>query len=235
MNTAARKIPFDLQTGETDPGAILSNGLEAAGGPVSLACSFGVEDVVLIDLICTMKLPIGFFAIDTGRLNEETYQVAESVTQRYGVAIDWQFPERAEVQRLEKEKGLFSFRESLKNRHECCRIRKVEPLQRALSGLSGWVTGLRREQNITRAGLEALEIDSAHGDILKINPLIAWSEKEVWDYARQRRIPVNPLHHQGYPSIGCAPCTRGITPGEHPRAGRWWWENPEHKECGLHR
>lgn len=214
---------------------ILRVGVAAAGGKVALACSFSVEDVAVIDLIAALKLPVGIFALDTGRLNEETYETAETVVQRYGVTIDWYFPERAAVERLERDQGLFSFRESLEKRHECCRIRKVEPLSRALAGLTGWVTGLRREQSVTRAEIPAIEIDQAHGGILKLNPLVLWTEQDVWEYAEQRRIPVNPLHRQGYPSIGCAPCTRAIQPGEHPRAGRWWWEDPEHKECGLHK
>lgn len=214
---------------------ILKAGVDAAGGKVSLACSFSVEDVVVIDLIRELRLPIGIFALDTGRLNEETYEVAEAVSERYGVAIDWYFPQREAVEKLEREKGLFSFRASLENRHECCRIRKVEPLGRALAGLSGWVTGMRREQSVTRAEIAPIERDAAHGGILKINPLVAWTEAEVWAYAEKRRIPLNRLHKQGYPSIGCAPCTRAIKDGEHPRAGRWWWEDPENKECGLHR
>jgi phosphoadenosine phosphosulfate reductase len=175
------------------------------------------------------------FAIDTGRLNEETYQVAESVSARYDIQIDWYFPERQTVENLEREKGLFSFRESLENRHECCRIRKVEPLGRALAGLSGWIVGLRREQSVTRAQLCPLEIDEAHGGIVKISPLADWSEEQVWAYAEKHALPINRLHRMGYPSIGCAPCTRAIEAGEDLRAGRWWWENPEHKECGLHR
>jgi len=214
---------------------ILRTGLTAAGGPVKLACSFSVEDVVVIDLIRELGLPVGIFALDTGRLNEETYEVAEAVAERYGVRIDWYFPERAAVEKLEREKGLFSFRASLENRHECCRIRKVEPLGRALTGLAGWVTGMRREQSVTRADIAPLEIDAAHGGILKINPLVSWTESEVWAYAEKKRIPINRLHKQGYPSIGCAPCTRAIRAGEHPRAGRWWWEDPANKECGLHK
>lgn len=215
--------------------AILRAGVAAANGPVQLACSFSVEDVVVIDLIHRLQLPIGLFALDTGRLNEETYQTAEAVRERYGVTIDWYFPERAAVEALERTQGLYSFRESLEQRHACCQIRKVEPLGRALTGLAGWVTGLRREQSVTRATIAPIEIDAAHVGIFKINPLIAWSEAEVWAYAKKLHIPVNPLHQRGYPSIGCAPCTRAITPGEHPRAGRWWWEDPVHKECGLHR
>jgi len=214
---------------------ILAAGVAAAAGPVKLACSFSVEDIVIIDLISAARLPVGIFALDTGRLNEETYEVAESVIDRYGIAIDWYFPERDAVERLEREKGLFSFRASLENRQECCRIRKVEPLGRALAGLAGWITGMRREQSVTRNELAAIETDAAHGDMLKINPLTHWTEAEVWEYATQNKIPVNRLHRQGYPSIGCAPCTRSIQPGEPARAGRWWWEDPAHKECGLHR
>jgi phosphoadenosine phosphosulfate reductase len=227
------KIPSPPETATATE--ILQAGLAAAAGPVKLACSFSVEDVVVIDLIRELNLPIGIFALDTGRLNEETYEVAEAVRERYGVSIDWHFPERAAVEKLEREKGLFSFRTSLENRHECCRIRKVEPLGRALAGLAGWVTGMRREQSVTRAEIAPIEIDAAHGGILKINPLVSWTEAEVWAYAEKRRIPLNRLHKLGYPSIGCAPCTRAIKAGEHPRAGRWWWEDPENKECGLHK
>lgn len=215
--------------------AILRHGRQQATGPVQLACSFSIEDVVLIDLIHRHRLPIGVFAIDTGRLPEETYLAAESIRTRFDLEIDWYAPQAEAVQQLEREKGLFSFRESLDNRHECCHIRKVEPLQRALAGLGGWVTGQRREQSVTRNELPAIETDHAHGGIVKLNPLAAWSYDEIWDYAREQRLPIHPLHRQGYPSIGCAPCTRAIAAGEDVRAGRWWWEDPEHKECGLHK
>jgi phosphoadenosine phosphosulfate reductase len=218
-----------------EPAEILKAGLEAAAGPVVLASSFSVEDIVLIDILQRNGFTVPVFALDTGRLNEETYEVAEAVTIRYGIAIEWYFPERPAVEKLEREKGLFSFRESLDNRHECCRIRKVEPLGRALAGRGGWITGLRREQSVTRNDLAPIEIDHANGGILKLNPLLEWNEQQVWAYAEEHALPVNRLHKQGYPSIGCAPCTRPVLPGEHPRAGRWWWENPEHKECGLHR
>jgi len=217
------------------PQEILRNGVNAAGGLVKLACSFSVEDVVIIDMIAELGLHSGVFALDTGRLHEETYEVADALAQRYRISIEWFFPRQEGVEKLLREKGPFSFRESLANRHECCHIRKVEPLGRALKGLAGWVTGLRREQSVTRTGLAPIEIDRANGGILKINPLLEWTEAQVWEYAEKHRVPVNRLHKQGYPSIGCAPCTRPVAPGEHPRAGRWWWENPEYKECGLHR
>ncbi len=220
---------------DASPQEILRAGVNAAGGPVKLACSFSVEDVVIIDMIAELGLDIGIFALDTGRLHEETYEVADALAERYRIGIEWFFPPQESVEKLLREKGTFSFRESLENRHECCHIRKVEPLGRALKGLAGWVTGLRREQSVTRTDLAPIEIDEANGSILKINPLLEWNEAQVWEYAETRRVPVNRLHKQGYPSIGCAPCTRPVAPGEHPRAGRWWWENPEHKECGLHR
>jgi phosphoadenosine phosphosulfate reductase len=234
-NIAMQTSPPSEPTAETSPLEILRAGIEIAEGPVALACSFSVEDVVIIDMLRQSALPARIFALDTGRLNEETYEVAEAVSERYGIGIDWYFPRREAVESLVREKGPFSFRENLENRHECCRIRKMEPLQRALQGLSGWITGLRREQSVTRSDISPIETDHGNGGILKINPLIGWSEKEVWEYAEAHRIPTNRLHRQGYPSIGCAPCTRAVEPGEHPRAGRWWWENPEQKECGLHR
>ena len=220
---------------DATPADILRAGLAAARGPVSLACSFSPEDVVIIDIAREAGLELGVFAIDTGRLNEETYEVSEALVERYRLKIDWFFPNYIDVECLEREKGLFSFRESLENRHECCRIRKVEPLLRALAGLAGWVTGIRRTQGVTRNGLSAIERDEVNGGILKINPLLEWTEEQVLDYAKEHRLPMNRLFAQGYRSIGCAPCTRAVKPGEDARAGRWWWENPEHKECGLHR
>ncbi|MBI5342979.1 MAG: phosphoadenylyl-sulfate reductase, partial [Deltaproteobacteria bacterium] len=201
---------------------------------IAIASSFSKEDIVLIAMTAAIRPDAREFALDTGRLHEETYQVAEEVRIRRGVRIEWQFPECAAVEALERNKGLYSFRASLENRHECCRIRKVEPLGRALSGLRAWVTGQRREQGLTRGGLQVFEIDEAHGGILKLNPLAGWTEEDVDRYIRDRGLPHNRLHDQGYPSIGCAPCTRAVVPGEDPRSGRWWWERPEHKECGLH-
>lgn len=214
---------------------IILAGIEKAEGRVGMASSFSVEDVVIIDMLQKIAPQVKIFAIDSGRLHEETYQVAESVRMRYDCEITWFVPQREALEKLEREKGLFSFRESLDNRHECCRIRKVEPLTRALAPLSGWVVGLRREQSVTRGHLEPLEVDKQHGDIVKISPLCDWTEAEVWHYVEKHALPVNRLHRMGYPSIGCAPCTRPVKPGEGIRAGRWWWEDPEHKECGLHR
>jgi phosphoadenosine phosphosulfate reductase len=201
------------------------------GERAAIASSFGVEDVVLIDLAALHAPRLAVFTLDTGRLPPETYEVMEQVRRRYGIRIESVFPERTAVEKLECEKGFFSFRGSVEERKECCAIRKLEPLSRALAGRAAWVTGLRREQSPTRAAVEIVEIGSG---LLKLNPLAGWSEAQVWKYARERQVPVNALHEQGYPSIGCAPCTRAVAPGEDVRAGRWWWESPEHKECGLH-
>lgn len=221
--------------GATDPREILQKGLAGIDGPVALASSFSMEDIVLIDLLQQIDRDVRVFAIDTGRLNEETLEIAETIRLRYDLEIDWYFPERKTVEALEQKKGLFSFRESLENRQQCCRIRKVEPLQRALKGLAGWITGQRREQATSRHELPAIEIDVVNDNIIKLNPLAFWSETQVKDYIQQHRLPINRLHQMGYTSIGCAPCTRAVLKGDDPRAGRWWWESPEHKECGLHR
>ena len=230
MSNIIPVIPSDAT-----PADILRAGIEAADGPVSLACSFSLEDVAIIHIAHEADLELGVFAIDTGRLNEETYEVADALTERYRLKIDWYFPRHGDVEALERGEGLFSFRESLDKRHECCHIRKVEPLSRALKELAGWVTGMRREQSITRGELAPIERDKLNGGILKINPLINWSEDELIAYTDQHRLPKNRLYSQGYRSIGCAPCTRAVKPGEDVRAGRWWWENAENKECGLHR
>ena len=201
---------------------------------VALASSFGVEDVALIDMWWRMDREVHVFTLDTGRLPEETYEVMDRIRERYGIAIATYCPEAAAVELLERERGFYSFRRSVAERKHCCGIRKVEPLGRALAGLDAWVTGLRREQAETRSAVRQVERDSAHGGIIKINPLTDWTTEQVWEYVRVHDVPYNRLHDRGYPSIGCAPCTRAIRPGEDIRAGRWWWELPESKECGLH-
>ena len=200
---------------------------------IAFASSFGAEDVVLIDMLVSLRPDARIFTLDTGRLHEETYEVMERIRRRYGVVIETFVPERAAVERLERERGFYSFRDSIASRKECCAVRKVEPLRRALSGLEAWITGLRRDQAVTRGAVRNVDFDEAFG-LLKFNPLADWSEKEVWDYIRARGIPYNALHDRRFPSIGCSPCTRAVRPGEDIRAGRWWWERPEEKECGLH-
>lgn len=215
------------------PEAILRWAVSTFGPDIALAGSFGAEDVALIDMWWRIDRDVRVFTLDTGRLPEETYDVMERIRQRYGIAITTYFPERAVVEGLERERGYYSFRRSVEERKYCCGIRKVEPLGRALAPLRAWVTGLRREQAVTRAGVAVVEWDTSHG-LVKVNPLTQWTDLKVWAYIREHDVPYNVLHDRGYPSIGCAPCTRAIRPGEDIRAGRWWWENPEHKECGLH-
>ena len=197
------------------------------------ASSFGAEDVVVIDILARTCPGVRIATLDTGRLPEETYDIMERVRRRYGVRIETQFPDRHAVERLERESGYFSFRDGIESRVECCRIRKVEPLRHLLEGLDAWITGLRRGQSVTRADVARIERDPQFG-IVKINPLADWTEQQVWDHIRVHDVPYNALHDRGYPSIGCAPCTRAVRPGEDARAGRWWWEQPAQKECGLH-
>lgn len=208
--------------------------LDTFGDRIALASSFGAEDVVLVDMLARLSAHPRIFAIDTGRLHEATYEVMDRIRERYGLSIESYFPQTEAVEQLAREEGFYSFRRSLEARHACCMVRKVEPLKRALNGIDAWFTGLRREQSVTRAEVRIVARDEAHGGIVKINPLADWTEQQVWDYLRQHEVPYNRLHDEGFPSIGCEPCTRAVKPGEHPRAGRWWWESPEHKECGLH-
>lgn len=201
----------------------------------NIALSTSFKDAVLIHMLSQIRSDFRVIALDTGRLNEETYQLSEDIRKRYGITIEWYFPRPAAVQTLEREKGLFSFKESLENRRECCYIRKVEPLSRALTGLDAWITGLRRDQGVSRRTTGKIELDRVHGDIIKVNPLVDWDNDRIWAYIRKNDIPYNKLFDKGYTSIGCEPCTRAIAAGEDARAGRWWWEQePEHKECGIH-
>jgi phosphoadenosine phosphosulfate reductase len=201
--------------------------------PAVLASSLAAEDMVLTDLILRNKLPIGIFTLETGRLHAETLGVVTRIKETYGYDVALFRPEPQAVEEYVKQHGLNAFYDSVDLRKECCRIRKVEPLKRALAGNKAWVTGQRRSQSTTRANLEVQEHDEAHG-LAKFNPLADWSEEDVWYYIRSNGVPYNPLHDKGYPSIGCEPCTRAIQPGEDVRAGRWWWENADAKECGLH-
>jgi len=199
-----------------------------------LAIATSLQDSVLIHMAVAIRPDVRVFSIDTGRLPEEAYVCAEEIRRQLGVRIEWYFPRHEAVEKLETDKGLYSFKNSLEDRKECCSIRKVEPLGRALAGLDAWVTSMRRDESVTRGELAKVEKDAAHGGIVKINALADWTAEDVSAYLRQHGIPYNRLLDRGYPSIGCACCTRAIGPGEDPRAGRWWWESPEHKECGLH-
>ncbi len=202
-------------------------------GPAAFANSLGAEDMVLTDLILKARLPIDVFSLDTGRLPPETYELMGAVEKHYGHKLTIFFPRADDVEIYVRNQGINAFRDSVTLRKACCAIRKVEPLQRALAGKRAWITGLRAQQAATRDGLPLREYDAGNG-LEKFNPLAEWTEKEVWTYIRQNAVPYNALHDKFYPSIGCAPCTRAISPGEDIRAGRWWWELPESKECGLH-
>ncbi|WP_024955791.1 phosphoadenylyl-sulfate reductase [Sulfurospirillum arcachonense] len=200
---------------------------------IAFASSLGAEDQVLTDILHSISDDAKIFTLDTGRLPKETYDLIEKTNVKYKKNIKIYFPQADKVEALVNEKGMFSFYNSIDERKECCYIRKIEPLKRALKGLDIWITGLRREQSITRDSMEILERDEGNG-LLKLNPLIDWSEEEVWEHIKKNNVPYNKLHDQGYPSIGCQPCSRAVQEGADIRSGRWWWENPEHKECGLH-
>ncbi len=207
--------------------------IAAQFSPAVFASSLAAEDMVLTDMILKAKLPIGIFSLETGRLHQETLAVLDKVKTRYDHDITLYRPQPEAVAAYVEQHGLNAFYNSVEMRRECCRIRKVEPLGRALAGNKAWITGQRRAQSTTRAELHVQEDDAAHA-MTKFNPLADWSEQDVWDYIRANDVPYNALHDQGYPSIGCEPCTRAVQPGEDVRAGRWWWENPDSKECGLH-
>ena len=216
------------------PAAVLAHALEQFP-EAALACSLGLEDVVLVHLASALPRPPRVFVLDTGRLPEQSYDVLDALRLRYPLRFQVFFPQAEAVEAFVNAHGPNAFLDSVERRQECCRIRKVEPLARALAGAPAWITGLRRAQGPTRSGLERFEADPEHGGIVKVNPLLDWTLEDCRAFVKAQRIPYNALHDQGYPSIGCAPCTRAVAPGEDERAGRWWWENPEHKECGLHR
>ena len=211
----------------------LLRSIAAQYSPATFANSFGAEDMVLTDLICKHTSSIELFSLDTGRLPEETYQLMQQTTMHYGVGIQAYFPEAAAVEGYIRVHGPNAFYDSVELRKQCCQIRKVEPLKRALHGKKAWITGLRREQAPTRKDLANSEWDTDN-QLQKFNPLIDWTSSDVWAYIQYFGVPYNALHDKHYPSVGCAPCTRAISVGEDMRAGRWWWENPESKECGLH-
>jgi phosphoadenosine phosphosulfate reductase len=201
--------------------------------PAVLAHSLQAEDMVLTHALAEARLPIGVFVLDTGRLHAETLRLIDEIRERYALDVQVYTPQAAAVANYVQFHGRDGFYRSLELRQRCCEIRKVEPLARALAGARGWITGQRREQAASRAALAEHEYDSLHG-MEKFNPLAAWSEDEVWQYLRAHHVPYNRLYDEGYRSIGCAPCTRPVLPGEDARAGRWWWEQPDTKECGLH-
>ena len=206
--------------------------LQAYKGRIALSSSLSIEDQTLTDIIVRQG-GTRIFTLDTGRLFPETHQLIDKTNLTYGIQLEVFFPDYNEVQRMVQEEGINLFYNSIESRHRCCQIRKLEPLNRAFQGLDAWICGLRREQSVTRKDMQVVEWDEIH-QLIKVNPLISWTEQQVWDYIKQHHVPDNRLHDRGYPSIGCEPCTRAIQPGEDVRAGRWWWESPDHRECGLH-
>ena len=221
---------FERQTAE----GVLAWALERFHPRIALATGLQTEGMVVLDLAWRIEPNVRVFTIDTGRLHQETYDMMDRIRQRYGISIEVLFPDSAEVEKMVRTKGLNLFYESVENRTTCCAVRKVNPLRRHLAGLDAWMTGLRRDQSESRADTPKVEIDSAHGGILKINPIADWPQDRIDAYVKAHNLPQHPLYAKGYTSIGCLPCTRATQPGEDPRAGRWWWEQNLHKECGLH-
>ena len=218
---------------DADAYTILEYFIERYKEKIVFSSSLGAEDQVLTEMIVRIDKKTKIFTLDTGRLFGETYELIEKTNARYGINISVYFPDRQEVEDMVNKKGVNLFYESIENRKLCCKVRKIGPMTRALKGVDIWITGLRREQSVTRDNLNVAKWDENY-KLIKLNPLINWTENEVWNYIREKNIPYNKLHDLGYLSIGCAPCTRTVKKGEDVRAGRWWWEMPEHKECGLH-
>jgi phosphoadenosine phosphosulfate reductase len=203
-------------------------------GRVVYSNSLGAESMVLTDLIWTQVPEIGIFTLDTGRLHEETYNLIERLERRYQRRMQVYTPDPAAIEPWVAQHGINGFYNGVAERQGCCHIRKIEPFRRAIAGAGAWVTGVRREQSATRAQAQPVEIDTANGGIAKISPILEWTHEDIWAYIKSHKLPYNPLHDRGFPSIGCAPCTRAVEPGADSRSGRWWWENADSKECGLH-
>ncbi len=212
---------------------IIAYFLNKLGDKITFGTSMGAEDQVITEIISKIDLSAEVFTLDTGRLFPETYDLIDSTARKYKIKIKTYFPEKDDIEKMVFENGINLFYNSIELRKHCCQLRKLDPLKRALVGKKAWFTGLRRSQSVTRVDMQIVEWDN-NSSMFKINPLIDWSEKDVWDYIKSKKIPYNILHDKNYPSIGCQPCTRAIEDGEDVRAGRWWWENPDTRECGLH-
>lgn len=219
---------------DATPQEVIEFFLKQFGDSIALSTSLGLEDQALTHMVSVIDTSAKVFTLDTGRLFPETYDLIDRTAKKYKINIEVFFPEATDIEKMVSEKGINLFYDSVENRKLCCNLRKLAPLARAMSGLDAWITGLRREQSVTRTDMQLVEWDE-NNNLVKINPLINWSEKDTWDYINEFSIPYNPLHKKGFASIGCQPCTRAIEPDEDIRAGRWWWENPDTKECGLHK
>lgn len=224
---------LNQQWDKVEPETMLRHFMEIYGDRIALSSSLSAEDQALTDMMLGINPQARIFSLDTGRLFPETYALLDKTNLHYGIKIEVFCPQTEALQEMVNTQGINLFYESIEKRHLCCQVRKLEPLSRAFRTLDAWVCGLRRGQSVTRNDMRRVEWDDRHG-LLKINPLIDWSEEQVWAYVREHRVPYNKLHDQGFPSIGCQPCTRAVKPGEDIRSGRWWWEDPQHRECGLH-
>lgn len=234
MNPEKNIAQFNQQFAGKSPEFVLTYFLHAYSGRIALSSSLSIEDQMLTDLIANIAPATRIFTLDTGRLFPETYSLIERTRMKYPITLEVFFPDAAKVESMVRENGINLFYESAELRKKCCHVRKIQPLKRAFQGLEVWICGLRREQSVTRQDMQLIEWDAPNG-LIKLNPLIDYTEAQVWEYIKTNQVPYNKLHDRGFPSIGCQPCTRAIEPGEDVRAGRWWWENPEQKECGLHK
>ncbi|MDD6254174.1 MAG: phosphoadenylyl-sulfate reductase [Candidatus Cryptobacteroides sp.] len=215
------------------PEEVLAYFLTEFQGAAALSSSLSYEDQALTDMMVRIRKDSRIFTLDTGRQFPETYELIDRTNMQYGISIEVFFPDFHKVQEMVREHGINLFYDSVELRHLCCSVRKIEPLKRALQGVDVWISGLRRSQSVTRAGMQMVEYDEAD-DVIKLNPLILWSEEQVKRYVKENAVPYSRLHDKGFPSIGCQPCTRAVAPGDDIRSGRWWWEDPDHRECGLH-
>ncbi len=217
----------------SSPQDILEYFLTKYKGKIVQSSSLGAEDQVITDMITRINNKTGIFTLDTGRLFPETYELIEKTNKHYNISIKVYFPDWQKVEKMISEKGINLFYRSVDNRKLCCHVRKIEPAKRALKGYEAWISGIRKDQTVSRFDTKTIEWDDTNR-MIKINPLLKWTEKQVWDYIKKNNVPFNELHNSGFSSIGCQPCTRAIQTGDEFRAGRWWWEEPEQKECGLH-
>jgi phosphoadenosine phosphosulfate reductase len=237
--TDQKVLNADIITGwnerfmKSEPAEVLDFFYRRYPNRIAFSTSLGAEDQVITDILSKLGIPVKIFTLDTGRLFPETYETINKTSLHYGIRIDIYFPDREHIETMVKNKGINLFYESIENRKLCCHYRKIEPLTRALSGMDAWISGIRKDQTLSRFDASLVEWDENYG-LIKINPLYKWTEKLVWEYIRQHEVPYNDLHDKGFPSIGCQPCTRAVNSGDDPRSGRWWWEDKGHKECGLH-
>ncbi len=233
MYTKEEIDSLNIKYADASAQELLQTFMSQYGARLALSSSLSIEDQTLTDMMLRIDPQANIFTLDTGRLFPETYELIERTNEHYGVKLKVFCPQTEALQQFVATEGVNPFYESIEKRHACCEVRKLEPLRRAFRDLDVWVCGLRSAQSVTRSDMRLIEWDERHG-LLKINPLIHWTEQQVWDYIKENRVPYNRLHDKGFPSIGCEPCTRAVRRIDDVRAGRWWWESPDHRECGLH-